>query len=179
AVSHPDCHSCPTRRSSDLDIATNIVSGFNMTAKDTGRVSDMLAAAAASANTDVEQLGAAMSYVAPVAAGAGISIEETAAAIGILSNSGIQGERAGTALRGMIASLQNPTGQTAKALEDLGLSADDVNPSMHSLSDILKTLEESGMDSSQAMQLVGVEAGPALLAMLTQGSKGLSDYTAE
>src|SRR5690606_39937512 len=85
AVSHPDCHSCPTRRSSDLDIATNIVSGFNMTAKDTGRVSDVLAKAAASANTSVEQLGAAMSYVAPVAAGAGISLEETAAAIGIRS----------------------------------------------------------------------------------------------
>lgn len=161
------------------DITTNIMSGFNMEADKTQQVADMLAAAAASANTDVEQLGSAMSYVAPVAAGAGIKIEETAAAIGILSNAGIQGERAGTALRGMIASLQNPTGQTAKALEDLGLSAEDVNPSMHSLSDILKTLEEAGIDSSQAMQLVGVEAGPALLAMLTQGSTGLTAYTAE
>lgn len=161
------------------DITTNIMSGFNLEADKTGEVSDVLAKTAASANTSVEQLGSAMSYVAPVAAGAGISLEETAAAIGILSNAGIQGERAGTALRGMIASLQNPTGQTAKALEALGLTADDVNPSMHSLSDILKTLEEAGMDSSQAMQLVGVEAGPALLAMMSQGSKGLTEFTEE
>jgi TP901 family phage tail tape measure protein len=159
------------------DITTNIMSGFNMEADQTQSVADMLAAAAASANTSVEQMGNAMSYVAPVAAGAGLSIEETAAAIGILSNAGIQGERAGTALRGIIASLQNPTGQTAKALEELGLSADDVNPSMHSLTDILKTLEDAGMDSSQAMQLVGVEAGPALIAMLSEGSKGLDEYT--
>src|SRR5690606_35210965 len=159
------------------DITTNIMSGFNMEADQTQAVADMLAAAAASANTSVEQMGNAMSYVAPVAAGAGLSIEETAAAIGILSNAGIQGERAGTALRGIIASLQNPTGQTAKALEALGLTADDVNPSIHSLTDILKTLEEAGMDSSQAMQLVGTTSGPALIAMMSQGSEGLAEFT--
>ena len=104
------------------DITTNIMSGFNIEAEKTTEVADVLAKAAASANTSVEQMGDAMSYVAPVAAGAGISLEETAAAIGILSNAGIQGQRAGTALRGIIASLQNPTGQTAKALETLGLT---------------------------------------------------------
>lgn len=159
------------------DIASNVMSGFNLEAEDTGKIADVLAKSAASANTSVEQMGGAMSYVAPVAAGAGIAMEETAAAIGILSNAGIQGERAGTTLRSMIASLQNPTGQTAKALEDLGLSAEQVNPSAHSLSEILKTLEKSGMDSSQAMQLVGVEAGPGLIAMLSEGSKGLNDFT--
>ena len=159
------------------DITTNIMSGFNIEAEKTTEVADVLAKAAASANTSVEQMGDAMSYVAPVAAGAGISLEETAAAIGILSNAGIQGQRAGTALRGIIASLQNPTGQTAKALEALGLTADDVNPSMHSLTDILKTLEEAGMDSSQAMQLVGTASGPALIAMMSQGSEGLAEFT--
>ena len=159
------------------DIATNIVSGFNMTAEDTGMVSDVLAKAAASANTSVEQLGGAMSYVAPVAAGAGLSLEETAAAIGVLSDAGIQGERAGTALRGVIASLQNPTGGTARALEKLGLSAEDVDPSMNSLADILRKLESAGIDSKTAMELVGVEAGPALLAMLNVGSDGLEEFT--
>src|SRR5699024_9511714 len=107
----------------------------------------------------------------------GLSIEETAAAIGTLSDAGIQGERAGTALRSMIASLQNPTGQTANALKDLGLSAEDVNPSMNSLSEISGTLEDAGMDSSQAMQLVGQEAGPGLIALLSEGSDGLKEFT--
>lgn len=159
------------------DITTNIMSGFNIEAEKTTEVADVLAKAAASANTSVEQMGDAMSYVAPVAAGAGISLEETAAAIGILSNAGIQGQRAGTALRGIIASLQNPTGQTAKALETLGLTVDDVNPSMHSLTDILRTLQEAGIDSAQAMQLAGTAAGPALIAMLSAGSDSLADFT--
>lgn len=159
------------------DIASNIISGFGMEAKEAGRVSDVLAASAANANTDVEQMGDAMSYVAPVAQGAGLSLEETAAAIGTLSDSGIQGQRAGTALRKTISSLQNPTGQAAKALEDMGLSMEDVDPSAHSLSEILKVLEDAGMDSSQAMQLVGEQAGPGLIALLEEGSGGLSDFT--
>lgn len=161
------------------DIASNVLSGFNLEADQMGRVSDVMALSAATANTSVEQLGMAMSYVAPVASGAGLSMEEVAASIGVLSNSGIQGERAGTALRGMIASLQNPTGQTKEALDKLGLTMGAVNPTTNSLAEILGYLERAGIDSATAMQLVGVEAGPALISLLNTGSKGLESYTAE
>src|SRR5690606_21677296 len=50
---------------------------------------------------------------------------------------------------------------------------------MHSLSDILRTLEEAGLDSATAMQLVGREAGPALIALMNEGSEGLSRFTTE
>lgn len=159
------------------DIASNVISGFGMEASEAGHVSDVLAASAANANTNVEQMGDAMSYVAPVAKGAGLSMEETAAAIGTLSDSGIQGQRAGTALRKVISSLQNPTGQAADAIEDMGLSMEEVDPSAHSLSEILETLEDAGMDSSQAMELVGEQAGPGLIALLEEGSGGLKDFT--
>ncbi|MFC4075218.1 phage tail tape measure protein [Salinithrix halophila] len=159
------------------DISSNILTGFGLKAKDMGRVTDVMAKTASSANTNIEQLGNAMSYVAPVAASAGWSIEETSAAIGIMSNAGIQGEKAGTALRGIISSLISPTGQTADALKELGLSAADVNPQTKSLADILKTLESAGLDTSSAMKLVGVEAGPALLAMMKEGSGGLNQFT--
>ena len=159
------------------DIASNVLSGFNLEADQMGRVSDVLALSAATANTSVEQMGYAMSYIAPVASGAGLSMEEMAAAVGVLSNSGIQGERAGTALRGMIASLQNPTGQTKDALDKLGLTMGAVNPATNSLAEILGNLEKAGIDSATAMQLVGVEAGPGLISLLNKGSKGLSDYT--
>jgi len=159
------------------DIASNIISGFGMEAKEAGRVSDVLAASAANANTSVDQMGDAMSYVAPVAAGAGLSLEETAGAIGVLSDSGIQGQRAGTALREVISSLQNPTGDTAKVIEEMGISMEDVDPAANSLSEILEVLEDAGMDSSEAMRLVGQDAGPGLIALLEQGSGGLSDFT--
>lgn len=161
------------------DIASNILSGFNMKAEDTAKVSDIIALSAASANTSVEQMGYAMSYVAPIASSAGLSLEETAGAIGILSNAGIQGERAGTALRGIIAKLQSPTKATKNALKEMGLTIDDVNPSTKSLTEILGALEGAGITSAQAMDLVGVEAGPGLLAMISQGSEGLKQMTTD
>jgi TP901 family phage tail tape measure protein len=161
------------------DISSNILTGFGLKAEDMGRVTDVMAKTASSANTNIEQLGYAMSYVAPVAEAAGWSIEETSAAIGIMSNAGIQGEKAGTALRGIISSLISPAGQTKDALEKLGLTAEDVNPQTKSLAEILKTLEGAGLDTATAMELVGVEAGPALLAMMKEGSAGLTEFTGE
>ena len=82
------------------DIATNVLSGFNLKVADLAHVSDILAQASRSSNTSVEQLGSAMAYVGPVASAANQSIEMTTAAIQVMSNAGIQGTMAGTALRG-------------------------------------------------------------------------------
>lgn len=162
---------------SAADIASNILSGFGMDAGQAGHMADVLAYAASNSNTSVQQLGNAMSYAAPIAHSMGISLEEATAAVGMFSDAGIQGEKAGTSLRGVIASLSNPVGQTAKKLQELGLSADDVNPKTNSLADILKKLEAAGMDSSEAMELVGVEAGPALAYLLEEGSGALESFT--
>ena len=82
------------------DIATNVLSGFNLKVGDLAHVSDVLVQAARLSNTSVEQLGSAMAYVGPVASAANQSIEMTTAAIQVMSNAGIQGTMAGTALRG-------------------------------------------------------------------------------
>lgn len=161
------------------DIASNIMTGFNKQASEMGHISDVLAKSAASANTDVTQMGNAMSYVAPLASSMGISMEEVAAAVGMLSDAGIQGERAGTALRGIIAQLSNPTGQTAKMLDKIGLSADAVNPKFNSLTDIIDNLTKANFAAADSMELVGVEAGPGLAALMTAGSNKLVEFTKE
>ena len=50
------------------DIASNVVSGFRLEIDQTGHVSDVLAKSAASANTSVAEMGAAMAKAAPSAA---------------------------------------------------------------------------------------------------------------
>lgn len=168
---------------SAADIASNVMSGFNMmsgnVADNMKRVSDVMAAAASSANTDVNQLGQAMSYAAPVANAYGITLEESAAAIGMFSNAGIQGSRAGMTLKNVIAQLGTPVGQTKKKLEALGVSAKDVNPEVNSLADILSNLEKAGVQATDAIELVGREAGPGFASLLTIGSEELRKYTKE
>ena len=160
------------------DIATNVLSGFNLEVSDLAHVSDVLAQAASSSNTSVEQLGHAMAYVGPVASSAGLSIEETTAAIQVMSNSGIQGTMAGTALRGALSSLLSPTKQATDTLAAYGLTAADVDPQVHSLAEIIDTLGAASISTGDAMTLFGDRAGPGMIALLRAGGDGIRDYTA-
>jgi TP901 family phage tail tape measure protein len=158
------------------DVASNIMSGFGVAAEDAAQVADLLAAASSRANTDVAQLGEAMKFVGPVASALGISMADTAAAIGALSDAGIQGGMAGTSLRNVLSNLANTTPQATKALKDMGVSLEQVNPQTNSLVDIVQTLADAGLDAATALTVFGDRGGPAILALTSQvdGLKNLS-----
>jgi hypothetical protein len=84
---------------SAADITASVLRGFGLSANESGRVADVLAASASSANTSVQEMGEAFKFAGPVASAMGVSIEETAAALGVLSNAGLKGSLAGTGLR--------------------------------------------------------------------------------
>lgn len=160
------------------DTASNIMSAFGIEAENTSAVADVLAKAASSANTDVSQLGMAMAYAGPVAASLGISMSDTAAAVGVLGDAGIQAGRAGTALRASLAALAAPTDKAADAITGMGLTLADVNPETRSLVQIIDALGEAGISTADAMAIFGREAGPAMLALVSQRDS-LADLTGE
>jgi TP901 family phage tail tape measure protein len=159
------------------DIASNVLTGFGLQASEAGRVADVLAKAAASSNTDIQQLGEAMSYAAPLAAAMGMSMEEAASLIGKMSDAGIQGSRAGTALRGAMTRLASPTARVANVLEQYNLTLADVDPSTRSFTDILETLSRAGLSTADAMELFGQEAGPGMLALMSIGTDAIREQT--
>ena len=156
--------------SSAADIASNILSGFGADAKELGKFVDVLAKGFTSSNTDLTQLGDAMSEVAPVASGFGLTVEETTAALGLLSNAGIQGGKAGTSLKNILVKLDEKS-------KSLGLSVFDSAGKMIPLADQIEQLEDKGLSTSQIMSSFQKIAGPGMLAMLKEGSKGLRDLT--
>jgi TP901 family phage tail tape measure protein/lambda family phage tail tape measure protein len=147
------------------DIATNVLAGFNLSVDESARFVDVLAKGANSSNTSVRQLGEAFSFVAPIAAGVGVDIEEAAAAIGVLSNAGIQGSRAGTGLQRVISRLSNPTKEAQVVLSELGLTAADVNIETEGLTTVLDRLAQAGVSATQALVLAGDRGGPAITAL--------------
>ena len=163
---------------STADIASNILSGFGLGADQAGRAADVLAAASSRSNTNVAQLGHAMSVIAPVSKSLGISLEDTAAAIGTLSDSGIQGERAGTALRGVLASIASPTQQATDALAKYGLTARDVDPATRSFADVLETLRAANISAADAIAIFGREAATGAL-VLASGAKRVREFGQE
>ena len=166
---------------SDLAFSTDTViatlNQFGLSSEDAGRVSNVFAAAIGASQATLEKLSYSMRYVGPVANSLGYSLEETTGALGILYNAGFKGEQAGTILRGALTRLIKPTSAITETLGELGLSVEDVNPSTKSMVEIIEALEKSGMTTAQAVAIFGQEAGPGMMAMISQGSKALEDMT--
>lgn len=165
------------------DIVSNILTGFKLQAEETGRVSDVLTAAFTSSNTTLGSLGESMKMVAPIAAGLGVSIEETAALVGSLGNMGIQGTMAGTALRTILTSLANPTGEAVTQLQKLGITTVDTFGNLLPLTSIIDQMAQktSHMGDAQRTAFLETIAGrqgvTALTALLELGADSIDDYT--
>ena len=160
------------------DIATNVMSGFGQDVRDLEDVMDVLVGTANRSNTNVSQLGQAMSFVAPIARSLGIDIETASAAIGTLGDNGIQATRAATGMRGVMAALSNPVGAAADELARLGLSASDVNIQARGLIPVLETLQAAGLTGAGAYRLFGREAATAAL-VLVEGNERLAELRGE
>lgn len=145
------------------EIASSSMSQFGLGAGEVARIADVLVLASQRSNSNVRELGDALSYVGPVASSLGISLEQTSAALGTLANAGIKGSRAGTALQRVLSVLStNVTSEAQAAFEKLGLRIDDLRPQTNSLSSIFGKLRDSGFGSAEAFAIFGERAGEAL-----------------
>lgn len=123
---------------------TKAMRGMNLSAADAGHIADVLAKAAANANTDVTGLGQALSYAAPSANSLGVSLEETVAIIGKFADAGIDASRAGTALNSIMSQFSDPASKFRRELADIGITTNDFNEALHQLA-------EAGDEGSKAM----------------------------
>lgn len=150
------------------DITANVIRGFNLAASEAGRVADVLAFTASNTNTNVIQLGQALSFVAPVAKGLNVPLEDTSIALGVLSDAGLKGQRAGTGLRGIFQKLVNPSEKARKIIESFKISMEDVNPAIHGVRGAIENLSPvlAGPDgAANAMAIFMQRAGPAALIL--------------
>lgn len=160
------------------EISATILRGFNMQADQTGRLGDVLVNAFTSSNTTLESLGATMSYVAPAASAAGLGLEQTAAMAAVLGNNAQVGERAGTALRAMLARLAAPSNEAAAALEQLNVQVSDDQGNLRDIPTVLAEMDRAmqGMGSATRQELLttifGVEASTAALILTSEAGSG-------
>ena len=162
------------------DIVTDALTAFGLSASDSGHFADVLAKASSNANTNVSMLGESFKYAAPVAGALGYSAEDTAIALGLMANAGIKGSQGGTALRGSLTRLIKPVGDSAKLMEQYGLSMTNADGSMKSLGEVMNMLRDKlgGLTEAEqaqvAAQIFGQEAMSGMLAIINASD---SDYT--
>lgn len=154
------------------DIVTDALTAMGYSAKDAGRLADVMAAASSNANTNVEMMGQTFQYAAPVAGALGYSMEDTALAIGLMANAGIKADKAGTSLRSILTRLSAPTKESGTAMDTLGISITNADGSMKSFDKIIKELRTSmgklgeAEQAEMAKHLAGQNAMSGLLAIV-------------
>lgn len=164
---------------STSDIVTDALTAFGLTAQDSARFADVLAAASSNANTNVGLMGETFRYAAPVAGALGYSIEDTALAIGLMANSGIKGSQAGSALRAALTNLAKPSDTVAGYMEQLGVSLTDSSGAVRSLSELMELLRErfAGLtDAQQAEYAAGLAGKEAMSGLLAIVNASETDY---
>ncbi len=166
------------------DIAAKIMAGMGLSAGELGRAVDVLTKAMTTANTDLGQLGDAMKFVGPVAKSAGRGLEEIVAAIQLLSNAGIQGEMAGTTLRGVLLTLTSPSKEAADELARLGVRVLDAQGDVRSLADIIDDVNRglAGLGGGERLGAIGrifdARQAAGFAELLAQGGDRLREFTA-
>lgn len=165
------------------DIVTDSLTAFGLKAKDSGHFADVLAQTSSKANTDVRGLGEAFKYAAPVAGALGYTVEDTSIAIGLMSNAGIKGEKAGTALRTMFTNLAKPTKAMKNQMDELGISITDSQGNMLPMRDVMDQLRgkfkglSKDQQASAAATIFGKEAMSGALAVINASDEDYKKLT--
>ena len=138
----------------ESDKAAKLIDGFIQTQNDGKIVVDQYA----------QQIG----RLAPIAAGAGVGIDELNAAISTVTATGVPVESTFAGLRQVIASIQKPTSEAAKAAEKLGIDFSATALKTKGLSGVLAEVVEKGGASEETLALLfgSVEARTAILPLL-------------
>ena len=163
---------------STVSRVNDIMAGFGINSNRTMEVVDKIAATVNGANLTFDHLFNTMRYGSYSAKIAGISMEELFAATGALSNAGLKGSIAGTTLNNFLIQLTNAVSQyrtmrQGQALEDLGLSPDEVLDSTGKLKNLMdifdilnKKVELGNANAVSAVNaLFGRRGGRTLLAV--------------
>ncbi|WFO45962.1 phage tail tape measure protein [Bacillus pumilus] len=167
------------------DIVSDILTEFHIAAEDTNRVADAMTYTFTNSNATLQQIGQTMKYAGPAAKTAGVSMEELAAATGIMANSGIKADMAGTALRSTLTRLASPPKQAGNAIHELGLSVTDSTGKMRPLADIIGQINEKTKNYTEtekiriAKQLAGQHALSGFITLLHAGEGKLNKFTKE
>lgn len=165
------------------DIVTDAMTAFGMSADETNRFVDVLAATSTSSNTTVEMLGQSFKYVGAICGAMGYSIEDVGVALGMMANSGIKAEQAGTSLRSLLTRLSTNAGASANSLgaldiltQRLGVSFYDSSGNARDLSDVLVETRAAwaGLNVEEqvnyAKKMAGQEAMTGFLALMSDGA---------
>ena len=149
------------------DLLTSAMGAYGDEATPAAEATDQLVAAIREGKLEPETLAGALASVLPFAAELGVEFGEVAGAMSAMSKQGIKADKSATALRGIFNKLIKPTEAGKKALDEVGLSFDDIKKAVgeQGLLPGLRTIVTAFGDNEEALGKV-FEDSEALLGVL-------------
>lgn len=164
-------------------VMASAMNAFGLEATESTHIADVLAQTANQSAADITDMEYALKYAATPAKALGVSLEETSAAIGMMVDSGLKGEQAGTTLRGALLGLLSPSEKNSKLMDMMGAEITDADGNFVGLAQVVENLSNSmeGMTKTQKAatlaQLVGKEAVSGMLVLMEQGPDQIRKMT--
>ena len=150
------------------DATTSVLNAYGLESDKAAKIVDGFVQTQNDGKIIVQQYAQQIGRLAPIAAGAGVSIDELNAAISSVTATGVPVESTFAGLRQVIASIQKPTGEAAKAAEKLGIDFSAAALSSKGLGGVLQEIVDKGGASEETLALLfgSVEARTAVLPLL-------------
>lgn len=143
------------------DLCTDSLSSLGLSAKDLGHYMDIVSSAQSNANTTGTALMESYIGVGGTFKNLNTSLEESSTLLGVMANRGIKGSEAGTTLNSILINLTKKSGESAEAMEELGMSAFDSEGKFRGITPVLRELNEkfAGMTEEQQTMYKSMLAG--------------------
>src|SRR6266571_4574128 len=109
---------------------TTILTDYHLKSTDAAGAMNALTATVASGKTHLQDLASSMGSVLPLASSLGISFPQVAGAIAVMTNSGMNAQRAAMNLTNTIRSLAAPNSMATKSMKEVGLSAQQLHDTL-------------------------------------------------
>lgn len=178
-------------------VSSQVLDSFGMRAnntakmiKNTRKAVNELAYSADATSTGFSDIGIGMSYVGAAAKAANVSLAETASSMGILSNNGLESDKAGTGLRSTLNGLANAVnkiGTKKSILTKLGINKSDMvdahghmkslSTDMSVLYDHIKSHSSSSIEEQGFFKSIFGTTGQQAAIILAKNTSELKELT--
>jgi TP901 family phage tail tape measure protein len=160
------------------EIMAGALNAFELPATDATRIADLLAAGANASSASMTDLAQGLNQAGFAFHAAKMPVEDLITSLAQLTNVGLTGSDAGTALKNALMRLMNPTKKAAALMASLGFSAYDATGRMKPMPQLIHDLNASlaGMTDQQRNAALGTiflsDGMKAMIPLLSLGEDG-------
>ena len=157
------------------------IKNFGLAASDTEMIVDKFTATIQNSRfSGLEPMMGAFKEASANAGALGMELDDVLVGIKFFTDAGYEASRAGSMFNMAMRTAAKEMPKTVKALNDIGLSYDDIDPKAHGFIDIVEVLSKTTMDGAAAMDIFGGRAGLAfkkVIDIARETPDALSDAT--